>query len=229
MDDVWDSNLWDNLMGCFPDVGNGSRILFTTRDIDVGPHDCDNYAVPSLSNEECWELLEKKVFGNNTCPPQLIGIGKEITADCWGLPLAVVVIAGVLSTVDKEANLWARVRGDLSSYISGGGDNSVMQILELSYKHLPERLKSCFLYFKAFKRQKEVPVGKLTKLWISEGFIHKEQGKSAEDVAEQCLMELIDKNLVMVARRRSDGGVKTCVLKEKNGKQERMNSRSSNS
>ncbi|KAL8551747.1 hypothetical protein ACS0TY_000713 [Phlomoides rotata] len=66
MDDVWDSNLWDNLMGCFPNVGNGSRILFTTRDIDVGPHDCDNYAVPSLSNEECWEVLEKKVFGNNT-------------------------------------------------------------------------------------------------------------------------------------------------------------------
>ncbi|KAL8551753.1 hypothetical protein ACS0TY_000718 [Phlomoides rotata] len=128
MDDVWDSNLWDDLMRCFPDDGNGSRILFTTRDIHVGPSNCDNYALPSLSNEECWELLEKKVFGNNICPAQLIGIGKEIASNCWGLPLAVVVIAGILSTMDKEIHIWKEVRGNLASHVfdGTGGDNSVM-------------------------------------------------------------------------------------------------------
>ncbi|KAL8538818.1 hypothetical protein ACS0TY_000720 [Phlomoides rotata] len=212
MDDVWDSNLWDDLMRCFPDNGNGSRILFTTRDIHVGPSNCDNYALPSLSNEECWELLEKKVFGNNICPAQLIGIGKEIASNCWGLPLAVVVIAGILSTMDKEIHIWKEVRGNLASHVfDGTGDNSVMQILELSYKHLPERLKPCFLYFRAFIFHKKIRVRELLKLWISEGFMHKE-GKSVEDVAEEYLMELIDKNLVMVAKRGSYGGVKTCVL-----------------
>ncbi|KAL8538820.1 hypothetical protein ACS0TY_000722 [Phlomoides rotata] len=207
MDDVWDSNLWDDLMRCFPDDGNGSRILFTTRDIHVGPSNCDNYALPSLSNEECWELLEKKVFGNNICPAKLIGIGKEIASNCWGLPLAVVVIAGILSTMDKEIHIWKEVRGNLASHVFDGtaGDNSVMQILELSYKHLPERLKPCFLYFRAFTCtfDKKIQVRELLKLWISEGFIHKEEGKSVDDVAEEYLMDLIDKNLVMVAERGS--------------------------
>ncbi|KAL8538816.1 hypothetical protein ACS0TY_000719 [Phlomoides rotata] len=214
MDDVWDSYLWDDLMSCFPDNGNGSRIMFTTRNKDTGPSNCKDYAVPSLSNEECWELLEKKVFGNKTCPVKLIGIGKKIAANCWGLPLAVVVIAGVLSTMDKKKNLWEEVRRNLASLVFNGGDNSVMKILELSYKHLPERLKPCFLYFRAFTLHKKIRVGKLLRLWISEGFIHKEEGKSVEDVAKEYLMELIDKDLVMVAKRGSDGGVKACVLHE---------------
>ncbi|KAL8551750.1 hypothetical protein ACS0TY_000716 [Phlomoides rotata] len=201
-------------MSCFPDNGNGSRIMFTTRNKDTGPSNCKDYAVPSLSNEECWELLEKKVFGNKTCPVKLIGIGKKIAANCWGLPLAVVVIAGVLSTMDKKKNLWEEVRRNLASLVFNGGDNSVMKILELSYKHLPERLKPCFLYFRAFTLHKKIRVGKLLRLWISEGFIHKEEGKSVEDVAKEYLMELIDKDLVMVAKRGSDGGVKACVLHE---------------
>ncbi|KAI3451616.1 hypothetical protein Pfo_008281 [Paulownia fortunei] len=200
MDDSWSSNVWDDLRRCFPDDGNGSRILFIRRNKDVAPPNSVIYALPPLSNDECWELLEKKVDW------------KEIAANCYGLPLAVVVIAGILSTMNKEESTWKKVGGKLTSYICDGRDNYTIQILELSYKHLPEHLKSCFLYFGAFGEDTEIPARKLMRLWIAEGFIHKEERKSSESVAEEYLMELIDKSLVIVAKRRSDGGVKDCVI-----------------
>ncbi|KAI3451636.1 hypothetical protein Pfo_008301 [Paulownia fortunei] len=212
MDDIWSSNVWDDLRRCFPDDGNGSRILFTSRNKDVAPPNSIIYALPSLSNDQCWELLKKKVFYNECCPSQLEGIGKEIAANCRGLPLAVVVIAGILSTMDKAESTWKNVGGNVASQIFSDKNNSMMQILELSYKHLPDHLKPCFLYFGAFPEDKGIPVRKLMRVWIAEGFIRKEQRKSSESVAEEYLMELIDKSLVIVAQRRSDGGVKACVV-----------------
>ncbi|KAH6828722.1 hypothetical protein C2S53_018071 [Perilla frutescens var. hirtella] len=212
VDDIWDSHVWDDLRTCFPDDGNGSRILFTTRDKDVAPLRSKICALRPLSNDQCWELLVKKVFNNNPCPPKLVGIGMEISANCHGLPLIVVVIAGVLSTMDKKKSVWEEVGGNLASYIFGSGENSVMNILELSYKHLPDHLKPYFLYFGAFQKSIEIPVSELKRLWVAEGFIHEEAGKSAENIAEEYLMKLIDKSLVIVAKTRSDGGVKACVV-----------------
>ncbi|KAL8499371.1 hypothetical protein ACS0TY_022371 [Phlomoides rotata] len=214
LDDVWDSNVLDELLTCFPDDGNGSRVLLTSRDKDVAPPPPNSiiHELPLLSDEQCWELLEKKVFGSRTCPPQLHGIGKKIAARCYGLPLTVVVIAGALSTVDEKQSTWEEVRGSLASYIDGE-DNSVMQILELSYKHLPDHLKPCFLYFGEFEEDEEISVEKLKRLWVAEGFIRKEKDKSAENIAGEYLMELINKSLVMIAKRRKDGrGAKSCVV-----------------
>ncbi|KAL8502479.1 hypothetical protein ACS0TY_021574 [Phlomoides rotata] len=198
----------------FPDDGNGSRILLTSSSKDVAPPNSIMHKLPFLMDEQCWELLllEKKVFGSGTCPPELQGIGKKIAVKCCRLPLTVVIIAGVLSSLDEEEGTWKRVRGSLASYIDGE-DNSVMQILELSYKHLPEHLKPCFLYFGEFDEDEEISVGKLKRLWVAEGFIRKEKDKSAENVAEEYLMELIDKSMVMIGKRRTDGrGAKSCVV-----------------
>ncbi|KAG8383915.1 hypothetical protein BUALT_Bualt04G0063700 [Buddleja alternifolia] len=212
MDDIWSLDVWDDLHRCFPDDGNGSRILFTSRNRDAAPPNSIIQELPTLSNEQCWELLQKKVFGNEMCPSQLLDIGNQVAASCGGLPLAVVVVAGILSTMDRERITWENVGGSLSSYIFAEGNNSTTLILELSYKHLADYLKPCFLYFGAFANEKEIPVRKLERLWIAEGFICKEEGKSVESVAEEYLMELIGKSLVIVTGRRSDGGVKYCVI-----------------
>ncbi|KAG8387869.1 hypothetical protein BUALT_Bualt02G0066100 [Buddleja alternifolia] len=212
MDDIWHSDVWDDLRRCFPDDGNGSRILFTSRNRDVAPPNSIIHELTTLSNEQCWELLQKKVFGNGTCPPQLLDIGVQIAASCRGLPLAVVVVAEILSTMDRDKSKWENVGGSLASFILADQNNSTMQILELSYKHLPDHLKPCFLYFAAFPNVKEIPVRNLKWLWIAEAFICKEEKKSLESVAEEYLMELIGKSLVTVNGRRSDGGVKSCVI-----------------
>ncbi|XP_012841251.1 PREDICTED: putative late blight resistance protein homolog R1A-3 [Erythranthe guttata] len=213
MDDIWDSNAWYDVGRCFPDDGNGSRILLTTRNRDVGPPGTIIHELPFLSDEQCWELLEKTVFGNKPCPMNLQGIAKEIAVNCCGLPLVVVVISGILSTMEKEENAWREVGQNVASYISLGGNNFTMQILEFSYENLPERLKPCFLYLGVFPEDKEISFRKLTRLWIAQGFIDKHDKKnSAEDLAEEYLMELIDRSLVIVSERRPYGGVKSCIV-----------------
>ncbi|KAG8381124.1 hypothetical protein BUALT_Bualt06G0089800 [Buddleja alternifolia] len=212
MDDIWNSDVWNDLSRCFPNDGNGSRILFTSRNKDAAPPNSTIHELPTLSNGQCWELLQKKVFGNESCPPQLLDIGNQIATSCCGLPLAVVVVAGILSTMGREKSAWENVGGSLASYIFAEGNNSTMQILELSYKHLLNHLKPCFLYFGVFSEDKEIPVRKLLRLWIVEGLICKEERKSVESVAEEYLMGLIGKSLVIITRRRSDGGVKNCVI-----------------
>ncbi|KAL2531443.1 Disease resistance protein RPP13 [Abeliophyllum distichum] len=214
MDDIWDTEVWDDLKRYFPDDGIGSRILITTRNKEIGLEASPRsviIALPFLSEDECWELLQRKVFQDKNCPQELLGIGKQIAANCRGLPLAVVVIAGVLANMEKKEHLWQKVARNLSSHLSQTHDKSI-QLLELSYKHLPMHLRPCFLSFGAFEEDTEIPVRKLISLWVAEGFVKKEEQKSLEDVAIGYLMKLIDRSLVLVVKRRFDGGVKTCKI-----------------
>ncbi|CAA6670777.1 unnamed protein product [Spirodela intermedia] len=65
MDDVWDKDVWRILSPHLPDAENGSRVLITTRDVDVA-RAADSTTPPCdlrfLTEEESWELLSKKAF-----------------------------------------------------------------------------------------------------------------------------------------------------------------------
>ncbi|KAL2516378.1 putative late blight resistance protein-like protein R1B-17 [Forsythia ovata] len=96
VDDIWDMNSWNDFGRYFPNDKNGSRILFTTRHKEVGlkaSHHSVVNELPILSDVECWELLQRKVFQKEHCPQELEDIGKQIATNCQGLSLAVVVIA----------------------------------------------------------------------------------------------------------------------------------------
>ncbi|KAL2516441.1 putative late blight resistance protein-like protein R1A-3 [Forsythia ovata] len=213
-DDIRDLDAWNDFGRYFPDNKNGSRILFTTQHKEVGleaSHHSVVNELPILSEVECWELLQQKVFHGEHWPQELLNIGKQIAKCCHGLPLAVVVIAAVLEKMDMKEHLWHKVARSLSSGISED-PNNFMNILEHSYKHLPMHLKPCFLYFGAFKEYKEISVKRLISLWVSEGFIKKEERKSSEDVAYEYLMDLINRSLIQVAKRTSLDGVKSCKI-----------------
>ncbi|CAA3020504.1 late blight resistance homolog R1A-3 isoform X1 [Olea europaea subsp. europaea] len=214
IDDIWDINVWNDLERYFPKDGVGSRILFTTRNKEVGskasPRSIIN-TLPLLSEAESWELLQQKVFKDENCPQELLDIGKQIAINCHGLPLAVVIIAAVLSNMEKKEHLWQKVERNLSSHLSDN-ENKFMQALELSYKHLPNHLKLCFLYFGTYEEDEEIPIQDLISLWVAEGFIKKEEQKCLEDVALKYLMELIDRSLIIVHERRSNGEVKSCKI-----------------
>ncbi|XP_058185898.1 putative disease resistance protein RGA1 [Rhododendron vialii] len=131
------------------------------------------------------------------CPPELVDIGKQIAEKCKGLPLAIVTIAGILATEDKTLDVWEEVAKNFSMTIAKKQEGC-MEILELSYNHLPLHLKGCFLYIGAHPEDYEIPIRELIWLWIVEGFIQQsEGGKSLEDVAEDYLIGLIDRSLVM--------------------------------
>ncbi|KAG9132717.1 hypothetical protein Leryth_024904 [Lithospermum erythrorhizon] len=58
----------------------------------------------------------------------------------------------------------------------------------------------------------EIESQSLARLWIAEGFIIPKDSKSLEEAAEEYLKDLIDRSLVLTARKRFNGKVKTCRL-----------------
>ncbi|CAA2992527.1 late blight resistance homolog R1A-10 [Olea europaea subsp. europaea] len=212
VDDLWEKEAWDDLKRLFPDDSNGSRVMFTSRLKNVASEISHVIIeLPPLSQDESWNLLEQKVFKKECCPQELQDIGKQIAANCKGLPLLVVLMAGILSNMQKKESLWQQVAKSLSYYIFQKADDYI-PTLKLSYIHLPDHLKPCFLCLSAFQEDEEIPIRKLLLLWIVEGFIEKREQKTLEDVAEEYLMELVNRSLLQVSKRRSDNGVKVCTL-----------------
>ncbi|CAL5354682.1 unnamed protein product [Camellia sinensis] len=211
MDDIWDTRAWVDLKSLFPNDNNGSRIMFTSRFTNVALH--ANPSSPPLdlrflTEDESWDLFQQKVFQREICPPNLMCVGKKIAKNCQGLPLAIVVVGGMLAHRKEMPDWWKEVEKILDSRVL----ELCMETFALSYNHLPHYLKPCFLYFSAFPQDFVIYVRKLTELWIAEGFIRQIEGRSLEDVAEEYLMDLIGRNLILVSKRRSDGGIKACSI-----------------
>ncbi|XP_060675273.1 putative disease resistance protein At1g50180 isoform X1 [Ziziphus jujuba] len=230
LDDIWKIEAWYFLERAFPKGKKGSKILFTTRNREVAsaadPRSCQ-VEPPLLTLEESWELLKRKAFPRDIvdahgCPPEYENLGKEMAKKCAGLPLAVVVLGGLLST---KATLeeWKKVMRDVNSNLNKMQPRQqyegVNQILALSYHDLPYYLKPCFLYLGNFPEDYEIHKRKLIRLWIGEGFIPMSTGSRGEmeqtweDVAEGYMEELIHRCMVQVEKRDHTGrGAKTCRM-----------------
>ncbi|XP_027117105.2 putative late blight resistance protein homolog R1A-3 isoform X1 [Coffea arabica] len=214
-DDVWDIEVWNELRTAFPNDKNGSRIIFTSRFSNVASevqYGGEPHKIRRLTVEESFELLQKKVFGEEEeCPQALHELGMAIAKKCRGLPLALVVVAGVLATIEHDICVWEEFAESFTLTMVSGADQC-KKSLELSFEHLPYHLKECLLYFAAFREDEKIGAKKLMCLWIAEGFVEIIEGEKSEDVAEKYLMDLIGRNLVMVGKNRSIGGVKTCYI-----------------
>ncbi|EOY22751.1 Nbs-lrr resistance protein [Theobroma cacao] len=215
LDDVWSIEAWNSLSEAFPDGSNGSRVVLTTRNRSIALK-ADARSVPYdlhfLSEENGWLLFCKKAFihsADSHRSPQLEEIGKEIVEKCAGLPLAIIVMGGLLS---RKRNLgeWKRVLSNMSSFFAED-PNGVSAILALSYNDLPYYLKSCFLHLGQFPEDHPIPTHKLFRLWIAESLIP-QQGERMEDIAEDYLNELIERNMVQVAKLSMNERVKQCRL-----------------
>ncbi|KAL2514189.1 Disease resistance protein (CC-NBS-LRR class) family [Forsythia ovata] len=214
MDDVWETNAWEEVRRLFPDKNNGSRIILTTRLSNVavyadssGPIHHMNF----LSLEKSLKLLNQEVFGEECCPFELEEIGITIAKKCKGLPLALVVIGGLLNKSEKTRAYWEYVAENVKSAVTRNYDDFV-EVLSLSYNHLPHRLRACFLYMGVFPEDYVIHVSYLIRLWVAEGFLKSITPKSLEEVAKEYLEDLIDRNLIMVRDRSYSGELKTCSI-----------------
>uniref|UniRef100_M1AV55 Tospovirus resistance protein B n=1 Tax=Solanum tuberosum TaxID=4113 RepID=M1AV55_SOLTU len=76
-----------------------SRIVVTTRLEEVGKqvkYHTDPYSLPFLTTEESCQLLQKKVFQKEDCPPELQYVSQAVAEKCKGLPLVIVLVAGII-------------------------------------------------------------------------------------------------------------------------------------
>ncbi|KAK4437333.1 putative late blight resistance proteinR1A-4 [Sesamum alatum] len=174
VDDIWNMEDWDELKRAFPDDINQSRVIVISRLRQIAYHVNPSYLheMRFLDKEESWHLLREKVFGGeeNSCPPELEKAGKKIAEMCEGLPLAIIAVAKHLSQAKKTVEYWEKVAEKDHSVIMAG-DEEMSKVLSVSYHHLPQFLKACFLYTGTFPHDSKIRASKLIKLWCAERFL----------------------------------------------------------
>ncbi|PHT85169.1 hypothetical protein T459_07275 [Capsicum annuum] len=215
LDDIWEVKAWEEFRLCFQDDENGSRIMLTTRDEEVArqiKHHSDPYFLRFLTMDESWKLLQKKVFQGEICPSELRGAGLRVAKSCKGLPLVIVLIAGIIAK-QVRASSWLEIAKDLSSHVL---EEQSTKIIESSYNYLEDHLKSCLLYMGLFPEDYKFPVSNLLKLWIAEDFVHDIMvldNMDMEEASKTCLNDLVNRSLVIVSERREDNGeIEYCTV-----------------
>ncbi|PSS24918.1 Disease resistance protein [Actinidia chinensis var. chinensis] len=219
-DDVWASQFWGFIKNALPDKADkGSRVVITTRN-DAVADSCKEspfyhvHKLHPLPPEMAWDLFCKKAFKTDFggfCPPELTTLSQNIVQRCEGLPLAIVTIGGVLSTKEKVTQQWQRFHNSLGSELGSNPRlTGIKRILSLSYFDLPYCLKLCYLYFGIFPEDFSISCARLIRLWIAEGLVQRNAGKTLEEVAEEYLTDLIDRSLVQVSQVDFDGKPRRC-------------------
>ncbi|RDX93204.1 putative disease resistance protein, partial [Mucuna pruriens] len=226
LDDIWSNESWDIISPAFPSQNTRSKIVFTSRNKDISLHVDSGgllHEPNCLNAEDSWELFKNKAFPRQDNSESAISndykrLGREMVAKCAGLPLAIIVLGGLLAT-KETVNEWEIIHRYLSSYLMEGDVRErrrLEEVLDLSYQDLPVQLKPCFLYLSQFPEDCEIPKTKLIQLWVAEGVVSSQyengRDETMEDVAERYLGNLISRCMVQVGQMGSTGRIKTCRL-----------------
>ncbi|KAJ4970133.1 hypothetical protein NE237_003232 [Protea cynaroides] len=195
LDDMWNQNSerWDALTSVFAFGERGSKILVTTRSKSVSKIVRTNpdYDIKGLPEEHCFALFRRHALidGNSSDTKQKMkAFGEKIMKRCWGLPLAVMTLAGLLRGKSKDSE-WDDI---LKNEIWDLRNSEILPSLMLSYHHLTPPLKRCFAYCALFPKDYVFHKIELVMLWIAEGFVQPspEGRKRLEDIGSGYFDEL---------------------------------------
>ncbi|KAJ4769943.1 Disease resistance protein [Rhynchospora pubera] len=185
LDDVWDTKVWEQLKDAFPDVQNASRVLMTSRDEKVAKsadHPRMSYKLKFLDDDESLELLLKRARqyqkSSERCPDELREIAIHLSQKCKGLPLALIVLGGILSLEEQTHSAWERVQRTMDWPEEG---IICMNVLNMSYDYMSYDVKQCFLYLASFPEDHEIRANRLIKIWIAQGLIPQKENKTKEE------------------------------------------------
>ncbi|KAG7947485.1 hypothetical protein I3843_14G097400 [Carya illinoinensis] len=199
LDDVWNKNYtdWEILSKPFKSGVQGSRIIITTRDVDVASamRAFTTHHLKKLQEEDCWSLFARHAFhdANSYMHSDFEELGRKIVEKCEGLPLAIKTIGALLrSKVDVSE--WDKV---LNSEIWSLSDEEIqiLPALRLSYKHLPSYIKRCFAYCSIFPKDYCFNKNELILLWMAEGLLHETENKTMEEIGGDYFVTLVSRSL----------------------------------
>ncbi|KAH6818144.1 hypothetical protein C2S51_001747 [Perilla frutescens var. frutescens] len=172
LDDIWNDDFYVHLQLLLPLQDNGSRILLVSREPQSAAYVAipfHKYKIRFLNDEESWDLLRRKVFGNRECPHQLVKAGKKIAENCEGLPLLIVAVAKLLSEAQNNVpEFWNEVAEKQNS-IFEDACGQISEVLISSYNYLPQYLKMSFLYMVVFPQKHTIHRSKIENIWWAEG------------------------------------------------------------
>lgn len=151
----------------------GSKVIVTTRTRRTAgamwPDGPDTVIMPQpLTYEESYNLLCTKIGKD---------VGSSYTLDlinnCYGIPLSVILLAGVLCDVPSQDTLNELVRNacvTLGSKVSVF--HTMQRLVKFAYHQLPDaNARHCFLYCLLFPEDQGIPVNDLIRFWVMDGLI----------------------------------------------------------
>nr|UBY07323.1 NBS-LRR disease resistance protein [Dasypyrum villosum] len=217
IDDIWSISAWKAINCAFPENNSSSRIITTTRILEVARSCCPDpadqiYEMTPLSDLHSQRLFFNRIFGSEEgCPDMLTEVSNTILKKCGGLPLAIISISGLLANRPRVKEEWEKVKRSIGSDLNKSQSLKGMEnILSLSYNDLPPNLKTVLLHLSNFPEDYVIDRERLVRQWIAEGFISEERGRSCQEVAESYFYELINKSLVQPVDIGYDGKVHAC-------------------
>ncbi|XP_060670523.1 putative disease resistance RPP13-like protein 1 isoform X2 [Ziziphus jujuba] len=200
LDDVWNLNYkcWYDLKSSFESAGSGSKIIATTRIIEIASIMAgapNQYQLKGIPNEDCWRLFEKHALGNvqPSVYQKLEKIGREIVQKCKGLPLAIKSLGGLLRT-EQDPKYWENI---LKNDTWNLGKCDILPALWLSYYYLPSHLKRCFAYCSIFPKDYELEMETLILLWMAQDLLQPQETKTPEEVGEEYFKDLISRSFIL--------------------------------
>lgn len=205
LDDVWTTGLWREISIALPDGIYGSRVMMTTRDMNVAsfPYGIGSgkHEIELLKEDEAWVLFSNKAFPGSLeqCRTQnLEPIARKLLERCQGLPLAIASLGSMMSTKKFESE-WKKVYSTLNWELNNNLELKIVRsILLLSFNDLPYPLKRCFLYCSLFPVNYRMKRKRLVRMWMAQRFVEPIRGVKAEEVADSYLNELVYRNMLQV-------------------------------
>ncbi|KAJ1277261.1 hypothetical protein BS78_05G281600 [Paspalum vaginatum] len=202
VDDIWDTKAWDIIQCALLENRLRSRIITTTRIVDVAEHAGSCYKMKPLTQEMSKILFYGRVFGSESkCPHQILDISKKILNKCGGVPLAIVTTSSLLANKSRNTKEWHHVCDSIGSGLGNNpGIDHMRKILLLSYYDLKPHLKTCLLYLSVFPEDYMIERDRLIWRWIAEGFV--KQGEGCQSLFENGISyfnELVNRSLIQPA------------------------------
>ncbi|CAH8256471.1 unnamed protein product [Arabidopsis lyrata] len=226
LDDIWKEEDWDRIKPFFPRV-KGWKVLLTSRNEGVALRadpNCFTFKPSCLTLKESWTIFQRIAFPREKTieykvDEEMEEVGKQMVKHCGGLPLAVMVLGGMLAG-QYTLREWKRIYENIRSHIVGGTTfndrnmSSVYHVLYLSFEELPIYLKHCFLYLAHFPEDYVIDVGNLSYYWAGEGIQRPRyyDGATIREVADEYVKELVKRNMVISKRDVGTSRFETCHL-----------------
>ncbi|CAN6372993.1 unnamed protein product [Urochloa humidicola] len=217
IDDIWSTDVWDIMKCCLPKNDCGSRIITTTRTIEVAQSCChDNgghtHEMSPLGDLDSRRLFYRRVFDlQDGCPSHLENLSEQILQRCGGVPLAIMSVASLLASKSRTIKDWEDVYRSIGSGLSGNHSIYHMnKLLSLSFHDLPYHLKTCMLYLSIFPEDYNIPREQLIWRWIAEGFIPTRCGYTLEQEGNSYFNELVNRSMIQAVDIQYDGTARGC-------------------
>ncbi|CAD6252790.1 unnamed protein product [Miscanthus lutarioriparius] len=211
IDDVWEVRTWEAIELALVENNRGSKVITTTRNVDVAKASGEVYKLKQLSYDDSMKLFytrlsraDRKFVDNH--PDD---ISEKILKKCAGIPLAIITMASLLA--GKPECEWSMVYNSIGFHTTDNREaEDTMTILSFSYYDLPPHLRTCLLYLSTYPEDYEIEKDSLIWKWIAEGFIDGKQGTRLFELGERYFNDLINRSLIQPVENEWNGRVESC-------------------